>query len=946
MSTKKLQIIDYNIKQAENADTVDGKHASDFAAADDVSDLQVKVGDTSVSEQISTAISEIDYPVDSVNGKTGVVMLTANDVGALPVDTEIPSISGLATETYVDSKVAGIVGSAPETLDTLNELSAALGNDPNFATTIATQIGGKVDKVDGKGLSTNDYTTDEKNKLAGIEAGANKTTIDSELSSTSTNPVQNKVVTTQINNLNTLVGDTTVSDQISTAIADKVDKVSGKGLSTNDYTTAEKNKLSGIASGAEVNQNAFSNVIVGSTTVAADTATDTLTLVAGNNVTLTPDATNDKITIAAKDTTYSAATTSAAGLMSASDKTKLNGIATGATKVTVDSALSSTSTNPVQNKVVNTAISNLNTLVGDTAVSTQIDNAIASIDAATVDDITAAIDNIEIGSRNIATGTANMVVGLINTATWSNGQWRYSGTGSIESIDITDSPIPSISKGIRVTSSAANKQIGIVQNKIPLNSDNIYTLSCWVRGSAASGLKCKLQPFYASSTDNGGILEIDITDQWQYVSFTTVRSPQNTAEYSAAYIYLISSAIGDTMDICGVKLERGNKATDWSPAPEDLAIVSIAAENPSEGIPTYIPFCKGVSNGTNLLINNGVRYNTKEGTTTSDGYAEFILGNNTPTGTAGNKFSDLRMYGHNDKYESFRPYERTENATKYLVGTSSAVSVGDTDTPVYINSDGVITPTDKKFSNYLPLTGGTVTGTLVLSKTQNASGTANNSPALIVGGSATSAHLEFDANEIMAKSNGTTPSTLSINLDGGKVYIGSGGLQVNGSATFTDTTTLQKASGDTYFVSHRTDLNKKLTFGISSAGNRGIYDSDLKWLIYANPTNDVIVNGTITKGAISEERSYWTGITGYTFNYATGRNRALILAWMEYGTSTYTGFNFITISSSTTTTSSATTLIQPSSTVGLFYSVKNGNIIISGGAEGASYKCTVIWFTV
>ncbi len=43
---------------------------------------------------------------------------------------------------------------------------------------------------------------------------------------------------------------------------------------------------------------------MGSTTVAADTKTDTLELVAGSNVTLTPDAINDKVTIAAKDTTY------------------------------------------------------------------------------------------------------------------------------------------------------------------------------------------------------------------------------------------------------------------------------------------------------------------------------------------------------------------------------------------------------------------------------------------------------------------------------------------------------------------------------------------------------------------------------------------------------------------------------------------------------------------
>lgn len=163
----------------------------------------------------------------------------------------------------------------------------------------------KVDKISGKGLSTNDYTTDEKNKLAGIATGANKTTVDSSLSTSSTNPVQNKVVTAEINNLSTLVGDTSVSSQITTAIANKVDKVNGKGLSTNDYTTTEKNKLAGIASGAEVNQNAFSNITVGSTTIAADAKTDTLTLVAGNNVTITPDATNDKVTIAATDTVYS-----------------------------------------------------------------------------------------------------------------------------------------------------------------------------------------------------------------------------------------------------------------------------------------------------------------------------------------------------------------------------------------------------------------------------------------------------------------------------------------------------------------------------------------------------------------------------------------------------------------------------------------------------------------
>ena len=58
----------------------------------------------------------------------------------------------LATETVVDTKIANLINSAPKTLDTLNEIAAALGNDPNFATTILNQLGLKADTtyVDGQ----------------------------------------------------------------------------------------------------------------------------------------------------------------------------------------------------------------------------------------------------------------------------------------------------------------------------------------------------------------------------------------------------------------------------------------------------------------------------------------------------------------------------------------------------------------------------------------------------------------------------------------------------------------------------------------------------------------------------------------------------------------------------------------------------------------------------
>lgn len=108
-------------------------------------------------------------------------------------------------------------------------------------------------------------------------------------------------------------------------------------------SATDKNKLNGIATGAEVNQNAFSNIAVGDNTISADGKTDTFELKAGSNVTLEADVANDKVTINATDTTYSDATTSTAGLMSASDKTKLNGIATGA-EVNVQSDWNQTTT--------------------------------------------------------------------------------------------------------------------------------------------------------------------------------------------------------------------------------------------------------------------------------------------------------------------------------------------------------------------------------------------------------------------------------------------------------------------------------------------------------------------------------------------------------------------------------------------------------------------------
>ena len=124
----------------------------------------------------------------------------------------------------------------------------------------------------GKGLSSNDYTAEEKEKLASIEVGANKTIVDSILSATSTNPVQNKVVNTKF-------------ETIQAEVDSKVDSIDGKGLSTEDYTTEEKTKLASIAEGAEVNVQADWNE--------ADTSSDAYIVNKPTIPSKTSDLTND-----------------------------------------------------------------------------------------------------------------------------------------------------------------------------------------------------------------------------------------------------------------------------------------------------------------------------------------------------------------------------------------------------------------------------------------------------------------------------------------------------------------------------------------------------------------------------------------------------------------------------------------------------------------------------
>lgn len=195
--------------------------------------------------------------------------------GNYALKTEIPDVSTKADTSYVNTQIR----------------------------TVNTEINKKANKADLHAVATSGNYNDLTNKL---KAGSGVTITDDNTINTS---VDLSGVTNSISEL-----DSKIEAEISRATiaeSNKVDKEVGKGLSTNDYTTDEKNKLAGIASGAEVNVQSDWN----QTSTSAD------------------DYIKNKPV---------AATIEKDGLMSAADKTKLDGIAEGANAYTLPAATAQT----------------------------------------------------------------------------------------------------------------------------------------------------------------------------------------------------------------------------------------------------------------------------------------------------------------------------------------------------------------------------------------------------------------------------------------------------------------------------------------------------------------------------------------------------------------------------------------------------------------------------
>lgn len=242
--------------------------------------------------------------------------------------------------------------------NTLANLGIQAAGD--YATT--TQLNNKVDKVSGKGLSTNDYTTPEKTKLAGIEAGAEVNAING----ISVNG------TTQEPDEDTKVVDITVPTKLSQLTNDGNFVVDANYVHTDkNFTEALETKLNGIAANAQVN-------VIETIAVNGSNLTPTSKKVNITVPTQTSDLTNDSNFVEDADYVHTD------NNYTTTEKNKLAGIAANAQVNVIETIAVNGANQPVSEKKVNitvpTAVSNLTNDSGF-QTATQVNSAISSATA-------------------------------------------------------------------------------------------------------------------------------------------------------------------------------------------------------------------------------------------------------------------------------------------------------------------------------------------------------------------------------------------------------------------------------------------------------------------------------------------------------------------------------------------------------------------------------------
>lgn len=279
---KELADTKANKDDVYNKEEVDGfidakADKSDTYTKTEVDDLV----DTKADKTDIYTKTEVDTKVDAKADKTDTYTKTEVDTAVNSkadkadvynkeqIDTAINAKAD-KTDVYTKTEVDTSVSSKADKSDvyTKTETDTALGKKANKTdvytqSEMNTKLYGKVDKVTGKGLSTNDYTTAEKTKLAGLSNYTLPTATATKLGGVKIGDginIKDGVISvdTSVGKVQSVNGHTgtvvlTAGDldaytksEVNAAVSGKVDKEDGKTLSSNDFTDDEKTKLAGL----------------------------------------------------------------------------------------------------------------------------------------------------------------------------------------------------------------------------------------------------------------------------------------------------------------------------------------------------------------------------------------------------------------------------------------------------------------------------------------------------------------------------------------------------------------------------------------------------------------------------------------------------------------------------------------------------------------------------
>lgn len=243
----------------ENFQTLDdfaGHATDDIQQAQETANAAAPQATTYTKDEVDTAIEEAiehggggttDYTEltnkPSINGVTLTGNKTTSDLGIVENAQADWNETDSAAPSYIKNKPnipSGVV--VDTTYDGTSENAQA-------GTAVAQAISTKVDKVTGKGLSTNDFTNADKTKLDGIESGA-EANVQADWTQTDTTAddyIKNKPTIPSPVTVDQTYSAASANAQsgvaVAQAISTKVDKETGKGLSTNDFTNTDKANL-------------------------------------------------------------------------------------------------------------------------------------------------------------------------------------------------------------------------------------------------------------------------------------------------------------------------------------------------------------------------------------------------------------------------------------------------------------------------------------------------------------------------------------------------------------------------------------------------------------------------------------------------------------------------------------------------------------------------------